>query len=128
MDPPVFPLKEPDGYREANEKMLELAAAHPERLDALARLDPANDPLAEAERCLDGGAVGLKLHPRGEDFEISDPRLDEVFALSEAPVRRPRPEHRAHRTHGNAGGARQQPDPIDHGRSTRPPDQPRGTS
>jgi predicted TIM-barrel fold metal-dependent hydrolase len=80
----VFPLKEPAGYREANEKMLELAAAHPERLNALARLDPADDPLGEAERCLDGGAVGLKLHPRGEDFDISDSRLDEVFALSDA--------------------------------------------
>lgn len=79
----VFPLKEPAGYREANDRMLELSAEHPDRLRALARLDPATDPLAEAERCLDGGAVGLKLHPRGEDFEISDIRLNEVFALAE---------------------------------------------
>jgi uncharacterized protein len=79
----VFPLKEPGGYSEANDRMLELAADHPDRLRALARLDPADDPLAEAERCLDAGAVGLKLHPRGEGFEISDRRLNEVFALAE---------------------------------------------
>src|SRR4051812_35532588 len=69
----VFPLKEPEGYRAANDRMLELAADNPDRLRALARLDPADDPLAEAERCLEGGAVGLKLHPRGEGFDIADP-------------------------------------------------------
>src|SRR3954462_6014327 len=62
----VFALKEPAGYREANDRMLELARDHPDRLRALARLDPSDDALAEAVRCLDGGAVGLKLHPRGE--------------------------------------------------------------
>jgi uncharacterized protein len=79
----VFPLKEPGGYREANDTMVELAARHPDRLRALCRLDPADDPLREAERCLDGGAVGLKLHPRGEGFAISDIRLNDVFALAE---------------------------------------------
>jgi hypothetical protein len=28
-------------------------------------LDPADDPLGEALRCLKRGAAGLKLHPRG---------------------------------------------------------------
>src|SRR3954468_18572829 len=46
-------------------------------------LNPADDPLGEAERCLQKGAVGLKLHPRGEGFELSDARLDEVFALAD---------------------------------------------
>src|SRR5215203_173045 len=53
----VFALKEPGGYRDANEHMLELADANPDRLRALCRLDPADDPLAEAQRCLDRGAV-----------------------------------------------------------------------
>src|SRR3954453_23550817 len=79
----VFPLKEPGGYREANDRMLALSADNPDRLRALCRLDPADGALAEAERCLDAGAVGLKLHPRGEGFEISDVRLNEVFALAE---------------------------------------------
>src|SRR5829696_7055544 len=79
----IFPLKEPGGYREPNRRMLELVEAHPDRLCALCRLDPADDPLGEAERCLDTGAVGLKLHPRGEGFDIADRRLDDVFALAD---------------------------------------------
>src|SRR5215210_1538667 len=78
----IFPLSEPAGYRRANERMLELVDAHPDRFRALCRLDPADDPLAQAERSLDAGAVGLKLHPRGEGFELDDPRLDDVFVLA----------------------------------------------
>ena len=79
----IFPLKEPAGYREANAHLLELAASHPDRLRMLARLDPADDAIREAQRCLDAGAAGLKLHPRGEGFELSDERLDDVFALAD---------------------------------------------
>jgi predicted TIM-barrel fold metal-dependent hydrolase len=78
----VFALKEPGGYRAANERMAELGAEHPGRLAALARLDPAAGALEEAERCLDLGAAGLKLHPRGDGFDIADPALDDVFALA----------------------------------------------
>ena len=78
----VFALKEPAGYGEANERMAQLAGEHPGRLASLVRLDPADDPLAMAERCLALGAAGLKLHPRGEGFAIADPRLDDVFALA----------------------------------------------
>src|SRR5215207_10377015 len=79
----IFPLKEPGGYREPNRRMLELVEAHPDRLRALCRLDPAEDPLDEAQRSLDAGAVGLKLHPRGEGFDIADRRLDDIFALAD---------------------------------------------
>jgi uncharacterized protein len=79
----VFPLAEPDGYREPNDRMLSLADEHPDRLRALCRLDPADGALQEAQRCLEAGAVGLKLHPRGEGFEISDERLDPVFELAD---------------------------------------------
>lgn len=79
----VFALKEPGGYRAANERMIELAGEHPEHLKALARLDPEDGALAEAERCVAAGAVGLKLHPRGEGFDIADRRLDDVFALAD---------------------------------------------
>ena len=79
----LFPLKEPAGYGHANTHMLEVCEAHPERFRALARLDPADGPLEEAERCLEAGAVGLKLHPRGEGFELADERLDDVFALAD---------------------------------------------
>jgi hypothetical protein len=46
-------------------------------------LDPDDDALGEAQRCLEAGAVGLKLHPRGEGFEIADERLDDVFVLAD---------------------------------------------
>jgi hypothetical protein len=79
----VFTLKEPDGYGAANAAMIALAGEHPGRLRALCRLDPADAPLTEAERSLAAGAVGLKLHPRGEGFELRDRRLDDVFALAD---------------------------------------------
>ncbi|MGN6169623.1 MAG: amidohydrolase family protein, partial [Solirubrobacteraceae bacterium] len=52
-------------------------------LAARARLDPADDPTTEARRCLDGGAAGIKLHPRGEGFELADSRLDEALTLAD---------------------------------------------
>jgi uncharacterized protein len=79
----IFPLMEPAGYTEANRRLLDWSEEHRDRLRVLARVDPADDPLAEAKRCLDGGAVGLKLHPKGEGFEISDERLDGVFGLAD---------------------------------------------
>jgi predicted TIM-barrel fold metal-dependent hydrolase len=79
----VFPLKDPGGYREPNDRVLELARRMDGRVTALARLDPADDPLGEALRCLEAGAAGLKLHPRGEGFALDDRRLDDVFALAD---------------------------------------------
>jgi uncharacterized protein len=79
----VFPLKEPSGYREPNARVLELARRSNGRVTALARVDPADGPLDEAVRCLDAGAAGIKLHPRGEGFELDDRRLDDVFALAD---------------------------------------------
>src|SRR3954465_39979 len=79
----VFPVKEPDGYSAANDHVIHLAQESGGRLSAFCRLDPAADPLREAERCLDAGAVGIKLHPRGEDFLINDKRLDPVFDLAD---------------------------------------------
>src|SRR5687768_17058417 len=66
----VFTTMEPDGYPAANDRVLAEAAASGGRLRAVARLDPHDDPVAEARRCLEAGAVGLKLHPRAERFEM----------------------------------------------------------
>src|SRR4051812_41873984 len=52
----VFPLKEPSGYKEANKRLLEFAAATGGRLRVLARIDPADDPLGTALQALDAGA------------------------------------------------------------------------
>lgn len=80
----VFPMHEPDGYPGPNDKVLEVTRESGGRLlAAFCRLDPAADPLAEATRCLDAGARGIKLHPRAEQFELADPRLEDVFALAD---------------------------------------------
>jgi predicted TIM-barrel fold metal-dependent hydrolase len=79
----VFTTQEPGGYAEANDRILAEAEASEGRLVPFCRLDPAADPLAEAERCLGRGAKGIKLHPRAEKFRLDDPRLERVFALAD---------------------------------------------
>jgi hypothetical protein len=79
----VFPMHEPDGYPPANDTALELAAASAGRVVAFARLDPADAPLAEAERAVAAGARGLKLHPRAEQFALADLRLEGTFAFAD---------------------------------------------
>jgi uncharacterized protein len=79
----VFPFQEPEGYPPANDRVMADAAASGGRLLALARLDPNADPLPEARRCLEAGARGFKLHPRGDRFQMSHPKVDEIFALAD---------------------------------------------
>ena len=78
----VFPMHEPDGYSQPNDGVIEEAARSGGRLVAFCRLDPHDDPLAEATRCLEAGAAGIKLHPRAEQFELATPELSEVFELA----------------------------------------------
>jgi len=78
----VFPMHEPDGYPAANDMVIEEAARSDGRLIPFCRLDPAAQPLAEAERCLAAGAAGIKLHPRAERFALDSPQLRGVFELA----------------------------------------------
>ncbi len=81
----VFALNEPDrepAYRKPNDRVLAWAAEAPERLWPFVRLSLDEDPIAEAERCLDRGARGIKMHPRAQLFRVNDPRLEDVFALA----------------------------------------------
>jgi predicted TIM-barrel fold metal-dependent hydrolase len=78
----VFPMHEPDGYPPANDMVLEQAERSNGRLVAFCRLDPDDGPLAEARRCLEAGARGIKLHPRAEGFTLDHPALRDVFALA----------------------------------------------
>ncbi|HEX8064894.1 MAG TPA: amidohydrolase family protein [Thermoleophilaceae bacterium] len=78
----VFPMHEPDGYPPANDRVIAEAGASDGRLVPFCRLDPAADPLPEAERALARGARGIKLHPRAERFRLADERLEPVFALA----------------------------------------------
>jgi predicted TIM-barrel fold metal-dependent hydrolase len=79
----IFPFHEPGGYREANQAVIADAAASGGRLACFCRLDPRHDDaVAEAERCLDAGASGIKLHPRAENFGLHDPDVRAVFAVA----------------------------------------------
>lgn len=81
----VFPLHDPErrpAYRLPNDRVLEWAAESEGRLIPFCRLDPADEPLAEGERCLSRGARGIKLHPRAQSFSFELPAMDEIFSLA----------------------------------------------
>src|SRR5579864_331203 len=81
----VFCLDEPDrhpGFRAGNDRTLAFAERSQGRMIPFVRLDLAEDPIAEAERCLDLGARGIKLHPRAQKFLLDDERLAPVFAIA----------------------------------------------
>jgi uncharacterized protein len=81
----VFCLDEPDrqpGFRAGNDRTLEAAARSNGRLIPYVRLDLTEAPIEEAERCLDLGARGIKLHPRAQKFMLDDDRLAPVFAIA----------------------------------------------
>ena len=52
------------------------------RLIPFCRLDPLQEPVAEAERCLAAGARGIKLHPRAQAFALVG-LCEPIFALAE---------------------------------------------
>ena len=81
----MFCLDEPDrhpGFRAGNDRTLEFAERSDGRLIPFVRLDLTESPIEEAERCLDRGARGIKLHPRAQKFLLDDDRLAPVFALA----------------------------------------------
>ena len=81
----VFCLDEPDrvpAFRGGNDRTLEFAGRSQGRLIPFVRLDLTEEAIAEAERCLDRGARGIKLHPRAQKFQLNDERLTPVFAVA----------------------------------------------
>jgi predicted TIM-barrel fold metal-dependent hydrolase len=81
----VFCLDEPDrhpGFRAGNDRTLVAAERANGRLIPYVRLDLTEAPIEEAERCLDRGARGIKLHPRAQKFMLDDERLTPVFAIA----------------------------------------------
>ena len=69
-----------------NDRVLAWAAQSEGRFVPFCRLDPADDPIAEGERCLAAGARGIKLHPRAQNFDFDGEALhalDAIFALAE---------------------------------------------
>jgi uncharacterized protein len=81
----VFPLHDPErapAYRLPNDRVLQWAQESGGRFLPLCRLDPGDDPVAEAERCLAAGALGIKLHPRAQAFDLVG-AVEPIFALAE---------------------------------------------
>src|SRR5262249_31854812 len=81
----TFCLDERDrepAFRSANDRTLAHAAQSNGLLVPFVRLDLEADPLAEAIRCLDAGARGIKLHPRAQRFSVADARLEPIFELA----------------------------------------------
>ncbi len=81
----MFCLDEPDrepAFSAANDRTLAFAERSGGRLIPFVRLDLTESPIEEAERCLDRGARGIKLHPRAQKFQLNDGRLAPVFALA----------------------------------------------
>jgi predicted TIM-barrel fold metal-dependent hydrolase len=81
----MFCMDEPDrhpGFRAPNDRTLAAAERSDGRLLPFVRLDLAEEPIAEARRCLELGARGIKLHPRAQGFLLDDERLAPVFATA----------------------------------------------
>jgi predicted TIM-barrel fold metal-dependent hydrolase len=78
--------REPGGYPPANDRILKEAANSNGRLIPYLRVDPrlGSEAVAEAERALSLGARGIKMHPRGESFALSDPTVYEVGRVAAA--------------------------------------------
>jgi predicted TIM-barrel fold metal-dependent hydrolase len=88
----VFCMDEHDrepAFTAPNDRTLAFAARSGRVLHPFVRLDLEADPVAEAVRCLDAGATGIKLHPRAQKFSVGDERLKPVFDLAverDAPI------------------------------------------
>ena len=76
--------QEPAGYPEANDRILAEAEAAGGRLIPFCRVDPTlgAPAVSELERCIDLGFRGLKLHPRGENFSLALPIVDELAGVA----------------------------------------------
>jgi len=82
----VFPLHDPErrpSYSLPNDRVLGWCGESDGRLVPYCRLDPAEDPITEAERCVAAGARGLKLHPRAQNFRFDGPEMNDIFRFAE---------------------------------------------
>jgi hypothetical protein len=81
----VFPFHDPErhpAYRVPNDRVLEWSRESEGRLIPYCRLDPDEEPVAEAERCLALGARGIKLHPRAQEFGFGHAAAPGIFAVA----------------------------------------------
>jgi predicted TIM-barrel fold metal-dependent hydrolase len=82
----TFPLHDPErtpAYRVPNDRVLRWAEESDGRLYPYCRLDPADGPVAEAERCLALGARGIKLHPRAQEFGFGSDAAESIWKVAD---------------------------------------------
>jgi uncharacterized protein len=83
----AFALHDPDrapAYRVPNDRVLRWAEESGGRLYPYCRLDPTDDPVGEAERCLALGARGIKLHPRAQAFGFGNVAAESIWQVAQA--------------------------------------------
>ncbi len=83
----TFALHDPDrspAYRVPNDRVLRWAVQSDGRVYPYCRLDPAEDPVGEAQRCLALGARGIKLHPRAQAFGFGDRPAEAIWQVAQA--------------------------------------------
>lgn len=79
----VAPLHQAGSYDAANQQVRAWAMASERRMHALHRVDPrGKDPASDARHGLESGAVGIKLHPRAEQFSMDHPAVHDVIAVA----------------------------------------------
>ena len=81
----VFPFHDPErhpAYRVPNDRVLAWGRDSEGRLIPYCRLNPDEDPVREAERCMAKGARGIKLHPRAQEFEFGHPAARAIFEVA----------------------------------------------
>jgi predicted TIM-barrel fold metal-dependent hydrolase len=80
----VTTSQDPGGYGAANDRVIAEARSAGSRLVPFARVDPRRgaEAVSEAERSLDAGHRGIKLHPRAERFTLGDPTVEAVARLA----------------------------------------------
>jgi predicted TIM-barrel fold metal-dependent hydrolase len=82
----TFALHDPErtpGYRIPNDRVLRWSHESGGRLYPYCRLDPAEDPVGEAERCLALGARGIKLHPRAQEFGFGGRAAESIWKVAD---------------------------------------------
>ena len=82
----TFPFHDPErspAYRLPNDRVLRWAQESEGRLYPYCRLDPGEDPVAEAERCLALGARGIKLHPRAQAFGFGNAAAESIWKIAD---------------------------------------------
>jgi predicted TIM-barrel fold metal-dependent hydrolase len=70
--------------REGNDLLLEAVRAHPDRIGGMASVNPwfGDGALKELKRALDGGLIGVMLHPPYQGYRLSDRFVDPILQIA----------------------------------------------